>query len=186
MKRPSLTKEKVIAEAIKIANETGSIEKVTLREIANNLEVTVSALYTHVKGIPGLHKALEIEGQKQLLHQVKSSTIGKNGREALISLAHAYRSFVLQNPGFYLITQNPPDETNPDALKDTQELIAYVANIFKEWGLENEDAIHAIRALRALLHGFAHLETLNGFQMPIDVDKSFNRLIETFLDGLEK
>jgi hypothetical protein len=43
--------------------------------------------------------------------------------------------------------------------------------------LEGDDAIDAIRALRSALHGFVLLETGGGFGLPVDVDRSFERLV---------
>ena len=43
-------------------------------------------------------------------------------------------------------------------------------------GLHGDDAVDAIRALRAVLHGFVTLEAQGGFGLPADVDRSFDRL----------
>ncbi len=40
---------------------------------------------------------------------------------------------------------------------------------------------HALRALRSFLHGFATLQSANGFQWSTDTDDSFEWLI-TFVD----
>ncbi len=41
------------------------------------------------------------------------------------------------------------------------------------YGLTGDDAIHAIRGLRALMHGFVSLEAAGGFAMPQDLDESY-------------
>ena len=40
--------------------------------------------------------------------------------------------------------------------------------------------VHAIRGLRALMHGFVSLEAAGGFAMPLDLDESYHRLVEGF------
>lgn len=52
-------------------------------------------------------------------------------------------------------------------------------------GAPTDDAIHVIRALRSLVHGFVDLEINGGFGMPIDIDDSFDRAIDLFVSSLE-
>jgi hypothetical protein len=42
-----------------------------------------------------------------------------------------------------------------------------------------------VRIVRAALHGFAALETEEGFGMPLDVDETFGRLVDVLDRGLE-
>ena len=39
-------------------------------------------------------------------------------------------------------------------------------------------AVDATRACRAALHGFVSLEAAGGFGLPVDVDRSYERLID--------
>jgi hypothetical protein len=52
-------------------------------------------------------------------------------------------------------------------------------------GLQGEDAIHAVRAFRSMVHGFATLEVAGGFGMPQDCDESFRRLVNALAAGFE-
>ena len=47
-----------------------------------------------------------------------------------------------------------------------------------------DDMIHAIRGLRALMHGFVSLEAAGGFAMPQDLDESYRRLVAGFGEAL--
>ena len=47
------------------------------------------------------------------------------------------------------------------------------------------EALHATRMLRAALHGFIGLERAGGFAMELDVNESFERLIDIVDQGLE-
>ena len=53
------------------------------------------------------------------------------------------------------------------------------------YGLDDEDAIHAIRAVRCALHGFVTLEAAGGFGMPASVDESFARMVDMLDAGLQ-
>ena len=49
-----------------------------------------------------------------------------------------------------------------------------------------EEAIHAIRGLRSMVHGFLSLEMAGGFGLPVDLDASFHWLINLFIAGLSR
>ncbi len=50
--------------------------------------------------------------------------------------------------------------------------------------LSDEDTLHAIRALRAFLHGFITLEAAGGYAMELDLDESYHQMINRFDAGL--
>ncbi|MFM9878424.1 MAG: TetR-like C-terminal domain-containing protein [Rhodoglobus sp.] len=54
------------------------------------------------------------------------------------------------------------------------------------YGLTGDDEIDAIRSLRSALHGFVALEAAGGFGLPLDVDRSYTRLVEMLLVTLER
>jgi hypothetical protein len=54
----------------------------------------------------------------------------------------------------------------------------------RPYGLTGEDAVHAVRVLRSAMHGFVSLELMGGFGLPLNLDESFRRLIQMFIDGL--
>ncbi len=52
------------------------------------------------------------------------------------------------------------------------------------YNLQEEIAIHMVRGLRSILHGFTSIEQMGGFGMPLDINKSFSFLINTFIEGI--
>jgi len=62
--------------------------------------------------------------------------------------------------------------------------VGIVRAVLAGYGLEGDDALHATRGLRSLLHGFVSLETGGGFGLPLDLDESFRRLLQVFMAGL--
>ena len=57
------------------------------------------------------------------------------------------------------------------------EVVAVIVAVLSGYGLEGDDAIHAVRAVRSALHGFITLEREGGFQLAVDVDESYDRLV---------
>jgi len=41
-----------------------------------------------------------------------------------------------------------------------------------------------VRSFRSLLHGFVSLEMSGGFAMPFEVEKSFQRAVAAYIDGM--
>lgn len=67
-----------------------------------------------------------------------------------------------------------------------QELVQLMRLVMGSMGITGEDATHAIRGLRAILHGFATLESAEGFLLSADPEESFQRLLDSFLVGLQQ
>ncbi len=69
------------------------------------------------------------------------------------------------------------------ALADAYRAYAKEAPAYR---LGEEEAIHAIRSLRSIVHGFLSLEVAGGFGMPVDLDASFHWLINLYIAGLSR
>jgi hypothetical protein len=70
-------------------------------------------------------------------------------------------------------------------LEAAQERVVQIAlAVVASFGLQGNDALHAVRGLRSIVHGFATLEVAGGFGLPLDCDESFRRLITAFINGL--
>jgi hypothetical protein len=57
-------------------------------------------------------------------------------------------------------------------------VVQVATDILAGYKLDEDDAIDATRALRSALHGFITLESSGGFGLPVDVDRSFQRLVK--------
>ncbi len=56
--------------------------------------------------------------------------------------------------------------------------------VLRGYGLDDSAATHAIRRLRAAVHGFADLESGGGFGLPEDIETTFDGLIAMCLSSL--
>ena len=56
-------------------------------------------------------------------------------------------------------------------------MVRVASDVMAGFDLRDDDAVDAIRALGAALHGFVTLEAGGGFGLPVDVDRSFDRLV---------
>ena len=176
----------VVQAAATLADAAG-IDQLTLADLAVRLGVRTPSLYNHVAGLPGLHRDLALLGTRELCARLSRAAIGKSGDAAVQGLCQAYRAFVNERPGLYaatvrsgLLTDQPDPELNA-AQRDTVDVVLMVLSAYQ---LSGADAIHAARGLRSVVHGFATLESSDGFGIPLDLDTSFQRLIQIYIAGL--
>ncbi|MCA9961748.1 MAG: WHG domain-containing protein [Anaerolineales bacterium] len=183
-KRRWLKRDVVIEQAAALANEAGSVTAVSLATLAQALQIRPPSLYNHVASLEDLHRGLALLGLRQLIVELRQASLGLVGREAILATASAYRRFVHAQPGIYPLTVRAPEPEETEATALSQELVQMLLLMMASLGLQGDDAIHAIRGLRAILHGFTSLETAAAYKIPLDQDESFYRLLNAYLDGL--
>jgi AcrR family transcriptional regulator len=184
-RRAGLDHEAVVEAAAKLVDEEG-IDQLSLGRLAERLGIRTPSLYNHVAGLPGLKHDLALYSLRDLLNHATRATIGKSRAEAIIGLADAFRSYAMQTPGRYTLTQQAPDPGDRELQLVAQQVIDVVQAILVPYKLSDEDAIHAIRGLRSIVHGFVSLEVIGGFGLPVDLDASFHWLINVFVSGLDR
>lgn len=175
--------QKVLTTAIALANESG-VEAVTLASVAAQLGIRNPSMYNHVSGLPGLRYEMALWGVRQLGDVMRRAAVGKAGDEAIVAVADAYRAFALAQPGIYPLTQRPANAEQPELAAAQSELVDICVAILAPYGFEADDKIHAVRAMRSVLHGFVDLEASGGFGIPLDRDASFRQLVDLFIVGL--
>ena len=167
-----------------MSDEAGAVSAVSLTALAQALEIRPPSLYNHVDGLEDLRYGLAIYGLRQMIVELRQASLGLVGREALMAIAVAYRRFAHSHPGLYpLVIRAPePDEVELAAL--AQELLQMLLLLMASLGKQGDDALHAIRGLRAVLHGFVSLEAAGGFKLDLDREESFRRLVGGYLDQM--
>jgi hypothetical protein len=70
-------------------------------------------------------------------------------------------------------------------MREEERTLKVALAVMSSLGLQGEDAIHAVRAFRSMVHGFATLEVAGGFGLPQDCDESFRRLVGALAAGFE-
>jgi AcrR family transcriptional regulator len=183
--RVGLDQTTVVEAAAKLVDEEG-IEQLTLGRLAERLGVRTPSLYNHIAGLPGLKHELALYCLRDLLNLVTRATIGKSRTEAIVALANAYRAYARETPGRYALTLQAPDPGDQELQAMAQQLVDVLRAVLAPYRLSQQDAIHAIRGLRSIVHGFISLEVAGGFGMPVDLDASFHWLIDAFIAGLEQ
>lgn len=183
-KRRRLNRELVVEKAVEMADEAGAVEAVTLTALAAALDIRPPSLYNHVDNMDDLLQAMAAYGARRLADDLRVAAAGQVGREALLSMADAYRRFAHEHPGIYPLTVRAPEPGEAALVALSEELLQMLLLVLASLGLQGDDALHAVRGFRSLLHGFTSLETAGGFKMPLDMNESYHRMVTIYLDGL--
>ena len=184
-RRAGLTTEAVVEAASRLADKDG-LEQLTLARVAKEFGVRPPSLYEHVGGLDGLQKALRLRGFRLMVDQSRRATMGRSGDDAVRALASELRGFVRAHPGLYQATVKSAEGDTPEIQQAARELLEVYLAVLQGYGLRAKEAIHALRYLRSVLHGFISLESQGGFGMPEDVDTSFRRLTSAVADDLSQ
>jgi hypothetical protein len=67
-----------------------------------------------------------------------------------------------------------------------RELIVVFLAALAGYHLPEAEQIHAVRAVRAALHGFVALESEGGFRLPVALADSYARLVDMLDEGLHR
>jgi AcrR family transcriptional regulator len=183
--RVGLDQATVVEAAARLVDEEG-IEQLSLGHLAERLGVRTPSLYNHIAGLPGLKHDLALYCLREVLNRLLRATIGKSRVEAIFAFANAYRAYARETPGRYALTLQAPDPGDRELQAIAQQIIEVAQAILAPYKLGEEEAIHAIRSLRSIVHGFISLEAAGGFAMPVDLDASFHWLINVFVAGLDR
>ncbi len=178
----------MVRAAADLVNAEGA-QALSINRLARQLGVQPPSIYNHVQNLDDLWRQIAILSTQALGERITAAALGQSGAQGLRQIAQAYRSYILEFPGLYLSSLRASgSQENPDPeLQAAEERVVRVPlALVNSFGLTGEDAIHAVRAFRSLVHGFATLELAGGFGLPVDTDESFHRLVEWLILGIEQ
>ena len=181
--RAGLTTESVTSEAARLIDERG-LDGLSLAAVAEKLGVRVPSLYKHVDGLPALRRGVTVTAKKSLSVVLGAAALGRSRDDALTAIAIAYRTWALAHPGQYPMAMQAPHPDEAEDIAVSTALVDMVFRVLAGYGLRGDDAVDATRFLRASLHGFVSLETGGGFALPIDLERSYQRLTASVITAL--
>jgi AcrR family transcriptional regulator len=181
--RVGLTEEIVVEEAERMVDEVGPTG-LTLTALAERLGVRQPSLYKHVDGLDALHRSISVRAKRDLGERFARAAVGRSRGDAIVGMSQVFRCWALAHPGRYVAAQKAPAAHDADDIAASNAIVQVCADVLAGYGLEGDDAIDAIRALRSALHGFVSLEMTGGFGLPADIDRSFDRLVTSLTDAM--
>lgn len=186
-RRAKIDKNKIITAAATLVNNEGSAA-LSLNRLASDLGIKPPSLYNHIDNLHHLLIELSILNTRKMSEYMTEAVIGKSGDEAIKSLAYSYRNYIRENAGLYLLTlkaSNNQQMDSPELKKTESHVLSIVQAVIAPYELSEEDALHAIRSFRSMVHGFTTIEIAGGFGLSLNCDESFDRLIDMLIQGIE-
>lgn len=175
----------ILGAAAELADEFG-MQEVTLANLAKKLGIRPPSLYNHFDGLGGLRKKMAIYGLDQLYEDLAQSAIGVSGDEAVLTISKAYVEFTRKHPGMYEATLMAPDMDDEDVQHAGSKIVDLTVRVLQTYRLEGDTALHAVRGIRSILHGFSTLEQRGGFKMALDLNESLEIIIKAFIHGMRE
>jgi AcrR family transcriptional regulator len=179
-----LDREQVLSAAVDVLQERGRVDGVSLSEVAGRLGVRTQSLYAHVDGAADLRRALALAALAELADVLTRAAIGREGRNAIGSIVHAYYRFAIERPGLYDATLVAPGD-DEDLLRAIEAVTRPLNLVLESFGLQVRPRMHWYRIIFAGVHGFATLSRDGLLTMPADAQESLGRMISAFVDELE-
>lgn len=172
--------DQAIDAAVRIADAEG-LDAVTVARVAAALGVRPH----HLASLEALRRAVTLRGLRELGDVLRRAASGRVRAGALVAVADAYRVYAHAHPGCFAAAIVRPATGDVEVEQAGGEIVGVIVAVVGGWGIEDDDARHAARAIRGALHGFVTLEAAGGFGAPADCDESFVRLVRTLASGLE-
>ncbi|OLS40590.1 TetR/AcrR family transcriptional regulator [Bacillus sp. MRMR6] len=181
----ALDRNTILQAAGELADRKG-IQEVTLANLAKNLGIRPPSLYNHFDGLSGLRKELAIYGLHKLYEEMSQSAIGVSGDQALLAISMTYVNFARKHPGIYEATLFAPDMEAEEVQNAGAKIVNLSVRVLQSYELKGDRALHAVRGLRSILHGFSSLEQKGGFKLALDLDESLEIIIQAFINGMKE
>jgi AcrR family transcriptional regulator len=179
-KRRNLTSDAVLAAAVKIVEKQG-FSQLTIQELASSLQVRPASLYNHISGIDEARLHLARYALEKMEAAIRDTALGYSREEALRKIACAYRRFGLTHPELYRAFISSANLADKKIGEAKQAVVRVFHQVLEPYSLDYATKVHFTRCFRSGLHGFVSLETMGFFKNNVDVEASFDMLIESHL-----
>ena len=182
-RRRGLDTAAVVEAAARVADADGA-DALTLAKVAAELGVRTPSLYNHVAGLDDLRRRLALLALAELGAALGAAAVGLAGDDAVRALLRAQRAYATAHPGRYGFLARAPSERDSEGAAAAGAVVAVLTAGLRAYGLTGDEAVHTVRCLRSAVHGFVTLEAGGGFGLPLDLDHSFDVLVELLVAGL--
>ena len=170
MSKNNINEEIIIETAASIVNEVG-FENLSLKIIAEKLNIKSPSLYNHISSLDEIKSKLMVYGWKQMEERMIDSAAGVSGYEALRNMCNVFFDYATSNKGVFTAMLWYNKFENDEKEKATERLFNIIFKVMKSLDISDANINHIIRTLRAFLEGFSLLVNNNAFGNPISIGR---------------
>ncbi len=188
MARAGLTPQIVTAHGLAVLDGSGPAG-LTLKAVAERAGVAPPSLYKHVRSLDELRVLIAIQVLGEAADRIGGAVMGLAGEDALRTFLRVFRAYAGEYPHRHGLIESPPPsegEYGPALDAAGERLVGIAFATVRGFGLEGDDLVHAVRALRAVVVGFVGLEHGGGYRLGTDLDASFEFLADLLTSGLSR
>jgi Tetracyclin repressor-like, C-terminal domain len=135
--------------------------------------------------IPEMRQFLAVKGYRELRERLKKDVDGLSGEGAVRQMALTFRAFAHERPGLSAATFRNSATDTPEWRREGELLGQVAIDVFKTAELTGDQALMALRVLRALIRGFVLHEMAASFMDHVDYDETFITAVTMFIRGLD-
>ncbi|GJM72625.1 TetR family transcriptional regulator [Paenibacillus macerans] len=168
--------------AVEVANAEGAAA-VSISSVARKLGIRPPSLYNHVSGLDEIRAMLAKYALERLHEHIVAAVGGLSGEHAVRRFADAYLDFAHEHPGLYEAVQMAPSQEGRELQEASGRIVALTLRYLGGFPLTEEQALHTVRGLRSLIHGFASLDRQGSFGLPLEVRDSLHFNLDLLLGG---
>ena len=184
MAKKGLDKESVIAAAAELANEKG-LDELSLKDLANRLEIRSPSLYNHISGLDELKREIMLYGWEQLGDEMLKAAEEHCGYDAIKAMCRAFYRYAAENKGVFGAMLWYNKYADEDSMNATVAMFSQLYKTLGEVGISREISEHLIRTLRGFLEGFSLLVNNGAFGHLADVNESFELSLDVLGEGMK-
>lgn len=184
MKKHNINNDLIINTCVELVNKRG-LEKLTLKDLADALEIKPPSLYNHVSSLESIKEKLMIYGWKEIEEKMIESAVGVSGYDALKNMCYAFYEYATSNKGVFEAMLWYNKFATEEKNQSTQRLFESLFKIMKSLNISETNINHLIRTLRSFLEGYCLLVNNNAFGNPISIKESFELSLEIILTGIK-
>jgi AcrR family transcriptional regulator len=179
---PSRTSTDAIVGAARRILESGGVDAVTMRSVAEVVGVKGPSLYKRLPDRAALLRAVADSVVEDLARTMSRAVETADPRADLRASAVAYRAFVHDNPNGYRLLFTDLADANPEA-SSLAALGAPVVDAMTRL-IGPTDALEGARTFVAWAHGFVSMELAGAFRLGGDLDAAYAFGIDAILAGV--
>jgi len=184
MAKNNINNELIIEISAKLANKVG-LENLSLKIIAEELNIKSPSLYNHISSLENIKEKLMIYGWKQMEEKMIDSAVGVSGYDAIKNMCYAFYNYATENKGIFTAMLWYNKYKSVEKKSTTKRLFDLLFKIMKPLNISDNNINHIIRTLRSFLEGFSLLVNNNAFGNPVSIKESFELSLEIIMNGIK-
>ena len=181
----AVTKATIIQTAADIADKEG-LQNVSLKVIAEALEIRTPSLYNHIKNLDELLREVAHNGMRSMNSRMVKAAIGHVGDKALKNIATEYLNYMIEHPGVYEIIQWANWNGTEETAAIYNEYISLLNAFIIPYNLEIESSRDVLNMITGFIHGYTTLQLRYAFSNPERVQHELYNAMDTLLLGVHQ